>query len=177
MTADMEALERRVIPLKPTKETAERLKWALALAAKGFKILELQPGKKEPREKWAWSTWATTDPDKIRAMFEANPAMNYGVNPGRDYGIIDLDKKMDCDGTVAFGALEIEHGVLPETFKVRTRNGGTHLYLRVSEEIGNANKGFGRGSGIDVRGSGGYVVGPACHVTSSGWGDGRYTHV
>ncbi len=72
-------------PLKVSaKETAERLKWALALAAKGLGILELQPGKKVPVGGVAWGLRATTDPDKLRTMFRENPAMNYGVNPGRN---------------------------------------------------------------------------------------------
>ena len=57
--------------------------------------------------------------------------------------------------------LELEHGLTPETFRVRTRSDGLHIFLRVSEEVGNANK---FPDGIDVRGGGGYVVGPGCFV-------------
>ena len=166
----MNALERRpdALNVKPTKGTLKRQRWALALAAKGFLILELRPGSKRPKGGLAWGLHATSDPDKIRAMFRENPAMNYGVCPSSDYVIIDLDVKIGANGIEVFELLEIEHGVIPETFQVRTRGGGLHVYLKVPEEAGNANK---FPDGIDVRGGGGYVVGPGCEVS-----DGTYTH-
>ena len=172
MSADMEKRLTVVehtddaVPIKTTDETEERLRWALKLAAQGFKILELQPGSKKPVGGVMWGQAATTDPAKIRAMFKASPSMNYGACPGKDHVIIDLDNKFNAMGAETFGKLEIENEILPETFKVRTRNAGFHIYLKVSEEVGNANR-FGKGSGIDVRGACGYVVGPAVRSLGS----------
>ena len=142
--------------------------------------MELQPGSKEPIGGTAWGVFLTSDPAKIEAMFAASPDMNYGVCPQEGFGIIDLDAKKNTDGIASFEKLESEHGKLPDTFRVETRNDGVHVFLKVSEEIGNSSKGFGdNDSGIDVRGCHGYVVGPACYITPDPWakGDGFYRPV
>src|SRR3990167_8015075 len=69
---------------------------------------------------------------------------------------------MDVDrgdgGVESFKAALHERGERIETFRVRTGGGGYHLYFRAPErEIGNR---AGVLPGVDVRGAGGYVVGP-----------------
>lgn len=86
--------------------------------------------------------------------------------------VIDCDRHDGgADGVAAFKSLAVGHGGLPsEVPLVKTPNGGLHIYFRQpgGEALGNA-----RGSlppGIDVRGVGGFVVGPGARLPDGrGW--------
>ena len=86
--------------------------------------------------------------------------------------MIDLDRHGNgSDGVSAFKALVARHGALPPGVPmVKTPNNGLHLYFRQppGEPLGN-----GRGSlpaGCDVRGAGGFVIGPGAVLPDGrGW--------
>ncbi len=86
--------------------------------------------------------------------------------------VIDCDRHDGgADGVAAFKSLVAAHGALPRQVPlVKTPNGGLHVYFRQpnGEALGN-----GRGSlppGIDVRGAGGFVVGPGARLPDGrGW--------
>ena len=86
--------------------------------------------------------------------------------------MIDLDRHGNGnDGVNAFRALVEQHGGLPPGVPmVKTPNNGLHLYFRqpAGEPLGN-----GRGSlpaGCDVRGDGGFVIGPGAMLPDGrGW--------
>ncbi|MEU3461376.1 bifunctional DNA primase/polymerase [Streptomyces sp. NPDC006733] len=119
---------------------------------------------------------ATTDHDAVRALFAAAPwATGYGiacgVAPHHLVGL-DLDVKHGLDGVAALAALAREHGfAVPETVTVLTPSGGRHLWFTghagtaVPNSVGRP--GAAPGPGIDVRGHGGYLVGPGS-VTNAG---------
>ncbi|MEQ8966774.1 MAG: bifunctional DNA primase/polymerase [Azospirillaceae bacterium] len=136
--------------------------WALYLAQKGFHIFPLSKGSKSPVKGESWTELATTDSETIKNWFKYREGMNYGICPMDTGVIVDLDKKPDknIDGEETFGALELEHGSV-ETFTVRTPSGGKHLYLMTPYPVGNHSS---FGPGVDVRGSGGYVVGPGSEL-------------
>lgn len=154
-----------------------RQEWALHLASLGFRIFPLRPGTKKPYE-GSWKDRATTDPDTIREWFRHNPEMNYGVNPGDRYVVVDIDRKPDeADGLEAFANAALEAGDLGladvedcDSFVVRTPsgNGGLHLYLKTDRPVGSSDSEW--PDGINVRGAGGYVVGPGSYVDE---GEGR----
>ncbi|MEV0177705.1 bifunctional DNA primase/polymerase [Streptomyces sp. NPDC050625] len=108
---------------------------------------------------------ATTDPEAVRALFAAAPwATGYGIACGRTphhlIGI-DLDVKNDIDGIANFEALARECTFsVPATVTVATPSGGRHLWLRGPADCGIPNSVGRLAPGIDVRGSGGYLVGP-----------------
>ncbi|GAA5613889.1 hypothetical protein Spla01_05081 [Streptomyces platensis] len=113
---------------------------------------------------------ASTDPLTVRRMFAAAPwATGYGIACGRPphhlIGI-DLDTKNGADGLTALRFLAEEHGFpLPPTVTVLTPSGGRHLWFTgpPSPPIPNS---VGRlAPGIDVRGAGGYLVGPGSLTT------------
>ncbi|BCK69835.1 hypothetical protein Srufu_037880 [Streptomyces libani subsp. rufus] len=113
---------------------------------------------------------ASTDPLTVRRMFAAAPwATGYGIACGRPphhlIGI-DLDTKNGADGLTALRFLAEEHGFpLPPTITVLTPSGGRHLWFTgpPSPPIPNS---VGRlAPGIDVRGAGGYLVGPGSLTT------------
>lgn len=144
----------------PEDMNVTRKDQALSLAESGFKIFPLRPGMKEPYLGEYWSDIMTTDSETINAWFQQRKDMNYGVCPGDRHVVIDLDVKPDANGVNDFFSLELEYGEV-NTFSVETPSGGRHLYLRVTHAVSNANQ-FPKG--IDVRGAGGYVVGPGSRL-------------
>lgn len=170
----------------------DQTRYALAAAARGWPVFPLTPGGKvPPRGFTSWENRATLDPDAIRATWARQP-YNVGIacGPAR-LVVLDLDtpKPGDSppaewdrpgigDGADVLAALCDQHGQpLPlETFQVRTRRGGLHLYYTAPDGLTLANtQGSHGGLGwlIDTRASGGYVVGPGSHVTAS---DGHGTY-
>jgi DNA-binding transcriptional ArsR family regulator len=101
---------------------------------------------------------ATTNPDRIRWWWSKWPDANIGIPTGESSGLLVLD--IDDHGSASLDALEAKHGQLPETRTVRTGGGGMHAYFRYPTGSGIRNSTGKVGSGLDVRGEGGYVVAP-----------------
>jgi hypothetical protein len=147
-----------------------RLEHALALARQGLLILPIQPGKKKPYPAESWPAIMTTNEATIRGWFAERPDMNYAVCPGQNAVVLDpdMDEKKGKNGLAALNDLETENFEDPltgQTLTVRSPRGGQHIYLRTPFAASNASGGF--VDGIDVRGFGGYVVGPGCHTVES----------
>ena len=144
---------------------------ALALAAAGVKIFPAGTDKRPLFKQW--QEIATTECEIISEWWRrapyALPAIPCGAN---GLLVIDLDRHGNgSDGVSAFEALAARHGVLsPAVPMVKTPNSGLHLYFRQppGEPLGN-----GRGSlpaGCDVRGVGGFVIGPGAVLPDGrGW--------
>lgn len=88
----------------------------------------------------------------------------YGIVTGARNGIwvLDLDRKNGKDGLRAMTELAADHGGLPDTYTVKTKSGGFHLYWRWPDapDSGPAPQIRNRAGllpGVDVRGEGGYV--------------------
>ena len=134
---------------------------ALQLAAQGFRVFPLTPGGKTPALATDWKAIATTDPERIRAMWwdpnmDAPQPYNIGIAAGEGLVVLDVDNKNGKSGSATLDILEIMHGDLPPTYTVETPNGGQHYYFRSDQRIGNS---VGKlGDGLDVRGEGGFVV-------------------
>lgn len=115
---------------------------------------------------------ATADPDRLGDMFAAAPhATGYGIACGRGNEPllgIDLDRKNGLDGVEAFAALAAKHGVVPpDTTIISTPSGGLHLWFTGPAGAPVRNSASKLGPGIDVRGYGGYLIGPGS-VTTKG---------
>lgn len=132
---------------------------ALALAARGFRCFPLPSGAKAPPPK-GWKDLATNDADKLAAIFADRPEANVGVATGAGLLVLDVDPKRG--GLQSLGALEMAGVDIGDTFTVDSANGGIHLYFRVEDEVRNSVDS--PGPGLDLRGSGGYVVGPGSQV-------------
>jgi hypothetical protein len=143
-------------------------------------------------EHQGWEQRATTDLDRIARAWARAP-YNVGIATGPS-GLIVLDLDVPkpgevapsrwaapgiCDGADVLAALAEEHGqTFPwETFTVRTRRGGWHLYFTqpAGVQLGNTAGKNPNGLGwlVDTRGHGGYVVAPGSVVVSPE-GTGRY---
>ncbi|MGC5013150.1 bifunctional DNA primase/polymerase [Streptosporangium sp. DT93] len=163
---------------------ADRLRYALAAAARGWHVFPVSIGDKPPLKGFTdWETNATTDPDIIRRCWSRAP-YNIGIACGpSNLVVIDLDTRKDGQSPPSSWDLPgVNEGAdvlaviceragepLPfETFTVRTRRGGTHLYFTApaGARLGNTegDKGNGLGWLIDTRAHGGYVLGPGSFV-------------
>ncbi|MDP9343045.1 MAG: bifunctional DNA primase/polymerase [Actinomycetota bacterium] len=97
---------------------------------------------------------ATTDPERIRFWWKAEPRAGVGIACGDGLVVLDVDPRKGGNETLA--ALEARHGPLPRTLTVSTGgdDGGRHLYF--AGDAGTATL----GDGLDFRGRGAYVVAP-----------------
>lgn len=102
---------------------------------------------------------ASADPVQILAWFNSYPRCNWGVATGDASGVwvLDIDQH-NVDGAESMRAWQAEQAlILPATFTVYTGGGGWHLYFLMEGAIGNATNVL---PGVDVRGTGGYVLLP-----------------
>jgi putative DNA primase/helicase len=147
---------------------------ALELAAAGFHVFplhhildggscscrdgsECDGAGKHPRER-GWQQQATTEADKVRALWAKYPLANVGIATGRARGcwVIGPDGEQ---GKKDLKGLADESGELPRTLTAETGSGGEHLFFRWPVGIHVANAKDHRGLKIDIRGEGGLVVG------------------
>lgn len=110
---------------------------------------------------------ASDDPARIRAMFEAaRHATGYGIACGRPphflIGLdLDRDSEKDVDGVWELRRLCARKGIaVPRTVIIRTPRGGYHAWWTGPADVKVPNRAGQLGPGIDVRGAGGYLVGP-----------------
>ncbi|MGW4881320.1 bifunctional DNA primase/polymerase [Streptomyces sp. NPDC004262] len=108
---------------------------------------------------------ATADQARIRELFAAAPwATGYGIAcglpPYRLIGV-DLDVKTGTDAPGALRELALRHlFTIPPTVVVLTPSGGRHLWLTGPPDAVIPNSAGRLAPGIDIRGAGGYLVGP-----------------
>ncbi|MEV4973424.1 bifunctional DNA primase/polymerase [Streptomyces scopuliridis] len=137
---------------------------------------------------------ATTDPTGVRSLFAAAPwATGYGIACGRPpHHLIGIDLDVTAgptsgptsgphpgrtsapapnsppDSVAALQRLALRHlFTLPETVVILTPSGGRHIWLTGPPNVVVPNSAGRLAPGIDVRGAGGYLVGPGS-VTARG---------
>ncbi len=140
---------------------------ALELAAQGFHVFRCISGDKRPAVA-DWEGRATTDPAFIGRWPSHS---NYGIacGPSR-LVVIDCDLPKPGENTPSgvrtgldalhLAAAQAGGEVEWDTLAVQTPSGGTHLYYRMPEGISIRNSASKLAWRVDVRGAGGYVVGP-----------------
>ncbi|MFD7706207.1 bifunctional DNA primase/polymerase [Streptomyces sp. NPDC059785] len=118
---------------------------------------------------------ASTDPRRIRELFAAAPwASGYGIacglHPHHLIGI-DLDTKSGTDSSAALRELALRHlFTIPDTVVVLTPSGGRHLWLSGPPDVVVPNSAGRLAPGIDIRGAGGYLVGPGSRTAHGVYG-------
>jgi hypothetical protein len=155
-------------PLAPIMTTSP-LATALAYVAKfGWPVFLLGwtgPGRrrpllKRPGERGTGGFYqASTDPSQITTWWRQYPKALIGTPTGRPSGLIvlDIDRKAACDGYMRLE--ELGRSILPQTPMSITPSGGNHVFFACNKhvEIRCSTGKYGLGSGLDVRGEGGYV--------------------
>lgn len=128
---------------------------ASKFSMEGFPIVPLNPASKEPFPGYS-SLLPICNPKELFEFYSNHPDANYGVKTGVESGLVVLDVDGD-KGDAALAALIKEYGELPKTLEVKTGR-GQHYYFRTCNPHKNSVGML--GPGLDVRGEGGYVVGP-----------------
>ena len=127
------------------------LEAALQYTLRNWAVFPIVPNKKTPLTPNGLKD-ASTDPVRIAKWF-AHDA-NLAIRTGNGLVVLDIDVKK-ADGEATLQGWEAAHGPLPRTYQVRTPSGGKHFYF-----IGAAPTKAALGPGVDIRGTGGYVVAP-----------------
>lgn len=133
--------------------------FAVDLADRGLAVFPCQPQGKKPLSAHGCLD-ASTDPHQIKAWAALCPNANVGLATGAKSGIVVLDVDPAHNGDYSLAALEAKHGPLPDTVEVLTGGGGRHIYFKhpgfpVKNAVALAGW-----PGLDIRGDGGYVIGP-----------------
>ncbi len=168
MTAD---LQTAPIPL-----TAVTAAFATTLARRGWRIFPCVPGGKRPAVT-EWEQRASSDPELVAASWRGPCA---GYNTGIACGpsglvVVDLDTHGTLpvdwrrpgiidDRDVMAQLCEWAGQEFPVTYMVATPSGGWHLYFTAPAGPAIRNSTGKLGPLVDVRGQGGYVVGPGSVV-------------
>lgn len=151
---------------------------ALHLASLGFHVFPLVADAKTPAID-SFPEVATRDPAQLRRWFwdetmdlpqPANVGIytgRFGDNPADSLCVLDIDNKADKRGSESLLALECEGLGLPQTYTQRTPTGGFHHVFCTRQRVANSVEAL--ACGIDVRGTGGFIVGAGSVVPA-----GRY---
>jgi len=135
---------------------------ALSLAAQGFRVFPISPNSKIPPADFHWKEEATTDPAKVETWWTDNPDYNIGLATGHGLLVVDADTKDGRPGLASLDMLDMMGQ--PESLRVATPSGGTHVYLRTTHKHRNRVDTVPNLPGIDIRSDGGYVLAPGSTI-------------
>lgn len=145
---------------QPDYTRTRALRAALALAERGRPVFPTKHAPDKGPLTWNGFKDASTDRQRITAMWNGNPGASIGMPCGKVSGIvtIDLDTKRGEDGPGEFAKLVRERGEpLPRTRTVRTPSGeGRHLAFTYSGPLPSSKNKL--GPGIEVKADGTYVL-------------------
>lgn len=152
---------------------------AIAAARRGWAVFPCRAGDKRPAID-RWEERATANVAHVSAAWRGRyRGFNVGIACGPS-GLVGLDLDSAAHGEIPPDWRELGvtdgRGVLarlaawagqpaPETFMVRTPSGGWHLYFRTPAGSTVRNSAGAIGPLVDVRGCGGYLVGPGSTVS------------
>lgn len=138
------------------------LELARKLVAQGFAVFPVAYGTKVPACAKGFLD-ATKDDQQLVSWFDGQK-QNIGVYPGfSDCVVIDVDVYKPGEEH-AMDDLIAELGELPKTYTVKTCRGGWHLYFRKPEGRNLHSFNNQMAKGVDVRGTGGYVLAEGSEV-------------
>lgn len=132
----------------------------------GFKVFPLRENDKRPLFKGSAQTQGTTDLNQVRDIWTQHPNANIGIATGNGLTVIDVDTiaSHGVDGENSMLEYQVDNGFINETLEVTTPTGGKHYYYLTDNEYSNKASIL---PGVDVRGLGGYVVGPGSTINGT----------
>lgn len=135
-----------------------RAQAALAYAQLGIPVFPC--AGKRPLTKHGFKD-ASVDQNIITQWWRRTPDANIGSPTGHRSFVLDVDMP---DGPESLALLEQTHGALPATLKQKSGGGGWHLFFALPPERIVKNSVKMLGAGLDIKGSGGYVIlSPSIH--------------
>jgi len=142
------------------------LDWALRYRALGWPVFPLAIGGKVPiipeSRGGRGCNDATLNESQIREWWTRWPKANIGLATGHGWFVVDADIKHGGDET--WDMLRMQHGKIPDTPEQETGTGGRHILFQMPAGIVIRNSQGKVGPGIDIRGTGGYIVAePSIH--------------
>jgi len=139
-----------------------KLDTALGLAARGFKVFPIAPGKKTPPLVKDWPKKATNVTQHLAPWWHDKwPNANIGIHC-EGLLVIDIDTKKGGDDAFEFLRMSMD---LPATFVTETPTGGRHVFYRLPDNHPGVPNGVeSLGKGLDVRSTNGYVVAPGSDI-------------
>ena len=141
------------------------MEFALDYARRGWHVFPCKPSNKAPYIAGGLNS-ATTDPDVIRDWWDQWPHAMIGVRTGQASGVWALDPDMPdkpgaADGLANWRGLVARNSGCPPTHSHLTPRGGLHLLFKWRDDRPITNsEGQLQGTGINVRGEGGYIIAP-----------------
>lgn len=132
----------------------------------GFKVFPLRENDKRPLFKGNAQTQGTTDLNQVRDIWTQHPNANIGIATGDGLTVIDVDTiaSHGVDGENSMLEYQVDKGFINKTLEVTTPTGGKHYYYLTDNEYSNKTSIL---PGVDVRGLGGYVVGPGSTINGT----------
>lgn len=103
---------------------------------------------------------AVLSPEDYKELLRKFPGQNIGIATGAisDIFVLDVDVKNGAKGAESLAELEAKHGKLPRTITAATWSGGKHYFFKYPPGGMGCRTNF--MPGLDIRGTGGYVVAP-----------------
>ena len=149
-----------------TMGTTSRLDMIHRFIDEGFAVFPLVAGGKTPAVEHGFKA-ASTDKAKIDGWFGKRPQLNVGLATGKISGFFAFDAD-GPRGKMTLAEFVRKHGPLPKTVKSLTPH-GAHFFFKwpgywIPCSVGKL------GPGIDIRGDGGYVVGPGSQTPDGAYG-------
>jgi hypothetical protein len=144
---------------------------ALDYARCGIPIFPCNPIDKKPLTPSGFKD-ASRDETQILAWWQQYPNAMIGAPMGATSGLwavdLDLDPARKVDGRATLDQLIAKHAALPPTWVTITPRGGRHLIFAWDSNTEIRNSAGKIGPGVDVRGSGGYVILPPSRNATGG---------
>ena len=132
----------------------------------GFKVFPLRENAKTPLFKGKAQEQGTTDINQVHDIWTRHPNANIGIATGDGLTVIDVDTiaSHGVDGENSMLEYQVNNGFINDTLEVTTSTGGKHYYYLTDNEYSNKASIL---PGVDVRGLGGYVVGPGSTINGT----------
>jgi len=147
---------------------------AIEFAELGFQVFPLNKNLKTPAFS-GWQKSATSDLSLIK--YWLGDGGNYGIPTGMGNNLVVIDYDAYQDKQDLLADLQSKYGLLPKTLTVKTRAGGIHKYFTYPSNYIIKNSAGSIAPHVDIRGDGGYVVGPGSYVGADKKGEGGFYEI
>jgi len=125
----------------------------------GWAVFPLKPREKTPQTSNGFKD-ATKDLTQILQWWQRWPDANIGIATGAISGFWVLDIDKDHGGFETLDQLIKDYSGLPRTVESLTGSGGNHMLFAMPDFDIRNNASSKLGTGLDIRGNGGYIVAP-----------------